>query len=300
MSGRLRRVAASHLLVLVAVLVAGAGLAAGALVGFSAETQTKPSTYAGGWLDAPTGLQAPTVSGYGATLTWTPGTHDLTGQALYGTDQGTTSNCTGATYATQFATGLAKTLTTTTDSRGATANGHWICYQIQSTHGSWSTGANFAPVQVGLVPTGIAVNNGGGNSGQIENGDTIALSFNQNIVYSGAASISVCAFMGSGNGSVLIGDSTCAAPTDATSIGTITGLTIQNNSRQYPSSTASASGNTLTITLGGAKSNPQGRAPASWPGTFTYTGGSAIQSTAGSAAVCTAANCTWATSGTGF
>lgn len=297
MAGRLRRVATTQLLVAALVLIAGAGLAAGALVGFGADTQTKTSTYAGGWLDAPTALQPPAVSGYGATLTWTPGTHDLTGQALYGTDRGTTSNCTGATYATQFATGLAKTLTTTTDNRGATANGHWLCYQIQSTRGSWSTGANFSPVQVGLVPVGISVSDGGGNTGQIENSDTITLTFNQNVSYSGASTISVCAFQGSGtSGVILLGDTGCGSATDAATIGSIGGLNIPNNSRTYPSSTATATNNTVVITLGGAKSNPTGRTAVSGTGAFTYSG-SSILSTAGSAGVCVAANCTWSYSG---
>jgi hypothetical protein len=294
MSGRLRRIATTHLVALVAVLVAGAGLAAGALVGFSAETQTKTSTYAGGWLDAPTALQAPAVSGYGATLTWTPGTHDLSGQALYGTDQGTTSSCTGATYATQYATGLSKTLGSTTDSRGASANGHWICYQVRSTHGSWYTGASFAPVQVGLVPTGIAVADGG-NSGQINSGDTITLTFNQNVSYGGSATVYVCAFQNPA-GAVLIGDAGCGSASDTATIGAITGLSIPNGSRTYTSSSVTASGNTVTIVLGGGGNGANGRTQVTGAGTFTYTG-STITSGAGGAAVCTASNCTWTFSG---
>lgn len=294
MRRRLRRVATSHLLVLAAVLVLGGGLAAGALVGFSAETQTQTATYAGGWVDAPTSLLAPTVSGYGATLTWAKGTHDVTAQDLYGTDQGTTTNCTGATYATQFATGLPATMTTTTDSRGSGANGHWICYQIRSTHGSWYAGSNFSVIQVGLVPTGIAVANGG-NSNQINSGDTITLSFNQAVTYTGSTPIYVCAFVNPAN-TILIGDTNCGSASDTATIGKITGVSIPNASRTYTSSTVAASGNTLTITLGGGGNGANDRTAVTGTGTFTYTG-STIQSTAGSASVCTAANCTWAYSG---
>jgi hypothetical protein len=295
MTGGLRRVVTSHVLVAAAVLVLGAGIAAGAFVGFSAETQTKTSTFAGGWLDAPTGLQAPVVSGYGATLTWTPGTHDLTGQALFETDQGTTTNCTGATYATQVATGLTTSLTTTTDAGLASSNGHWMCYQIRSTRGSWYAGANFAALQIGLVPTGVAVTNSG-NAGQINSGDTITLSFNQNIAYSGAASISVCAFVSPAN-VILIGDTGCASSSDTPTIGKITGVSIPNASRTYTTVAVSATNNQLSIVLGGGGNGANDRTTVTGTGTFAFTGsGTVIQSTAGAASVCTV-NCPWAWSG---
>lgn len=292
----LRRVAASHVLVAVAVLVLGAGIAGGALVGFSAEDQHASSTFAGGWLGAPTGLGTPAPTGYGASLSWTAATHGLTDQALYGTDQGTTNTCAGATYATQLNASLGVATTSTTDNQGAGANGHWLCYQIRSirTGTSWTATANFAVVQVGLVGSTLTAAEGGGNSGQIQNGDTIAVAFNQAITYGGAASISVCAFT---SGTILIGDTGCGAATDTPTIAKITGLTIANN-RTYTSSTVSASGSTLTISLAGGGNGANGRANVSGTGTVTWTSSNAtLHSTSGSASVCTAANCAIAYAG---
>lgn len=290
----LRRGATSYL-VLAAVALVGAGLAAGALVGFSAETQNKTSTYAGGWLRAPSSLQAPTVRGNGAALNWTHATHDSTGQDLYGSNMGTTTSCTTATYATSFATGLSPTIDTTTDDRGASASGNWICYQIRSTHATWYTSANFSIIQVGLVPTHVTVTSGS-NAGSISPLDTIALSFNQNITYNGATgaisgNITICAFT---TGVVLIGDNGCAAATDAATVGKIAGLTIGAN-RTFETSTVAVSGSSVTFTLNTATNGSNNRTTATGTGTFAYTGSAAlIQSSAGSATVCTAPNCTWA------
>ena len=298
----LTRAATSHALVALAVLLVGAGLAAGALVGFSADTQTQTSSLAGGWLAAPTSLQAPVVRGNGATLTWTRATHDVAAQSIYGTDRGTTNNCTGAAYATAFDTGLAATATTLNDDRGAAASGHWICYQARSEHGSWYTGANFPSViQVGLVPTGITVTSNS-SGGQISVGDTIDLAFNQAVSYNGATSgssgITVCAFVNPAN-KILIGDSGCGSAGDTPTIGTITGVSIPNASRVYDTSTVTfLNSSTLRITLNTSASGANSRTAVTGTGTFTYTGSaSLIQSTQGAASVCTAANCTWPWSG---
>jgi hypothetical protein len=291
------RAATSHALVALAVLLVGAGLAAGALVGFSADTQTQTSTLAGGWLNAPTSLQAPVVRGNGATLTWTPATHDVAAQSIYGTDRGTTTNCTGATYATAFDTGVAANATTVNDDRGGSASGHWICYQARSEHGSWNKTANFSIVQVGLVPTGIAITNGS-NSGQSSPNDTIDLKFNQNITYSGSSPITVCVFKTTAN-TILIGDTGCGSASDTPTIGKITGLSIPNANRTYELSTAAVfNNNTLRITLNTSANGANNRTAVTGTGTFTWTGsGSIVQSSQGAASVCTAANCTWTWSG---
>jgi hypothetical protein len=293
MNAFLRRAVTSHLVVVIALLVVGVGLAGAALVGFSAETQHQASTFSGGWIAAPPTVQTPVPAGYGATLTWTLSTHGSTGQALFGTDMSTTNNCTGATYATSFNGGLAVNATTTTDSRGASANGHWLCYQIRATHGSWFKGTNFGAVQVGLVPAGIASSNNGGTSGQIENGDKITLTFNQSVSYSGPSPIAVCVWKTPAN-SIVFGDTGCAASTDTGTVGALTGLNIPGGNKTYPTSTVAASGSTVVITLGGANGGPAGRTQVTGGGTFTYNAAAnTILSTSGSASVCTAANCTW-------
>jgi hypothetical protein len=288
------RAATSHALVALAVLLVGAGLAAGALVGFSADTQTQTSTLAGGWLAAPTSLLPPAVRGNGATLTWTPSTHDVTAQSIYGTDRGTTNNCTGAAYTTAFDTGLAANATTVNDDRGSGASGHWICYQARTEHGSWNKTANFSIVQVGLVPTGITITNNS-FSGSMAPNDTIDLFFNQNVTYSGSSPITVCAFSSAGR--ILIGDTGCASSNDTPTIARITGMTLGAN-RTFQTSTVSVSTNRVRITLNTTASGTSARTTASGTGSTTFTGStSIIQSSAGAASVCTAANCTWSWSG---
>lgn len=291
------RAATSHALVALAVLLVGAGLAAGALVGFSADTQTQTSTFAGGWLAAPTSLQTPVARGNGATLTWTPSTHDVTAQSIYGTDRGTTSNCTGAAYATAFDTGLAANATTVDDDRGAAASGHYVCYQARAEHGSWNKTANFPSViQVGLVPTSVTVTSNS-SGGQISVGDTIDLFFNQNVTYTGSSPITVCAFVNPAN-RILIGDTGCASSNDTPTIGRITGVSIPNASRVYELSTVSVSTNRVRITLNTATGGAGSRTNVTGTGVFAYTGsGTIIQSAQGAASVCTAANCTWTWSG---
>jgi hypothetical protein len=292
MSAALRRAAASKTLLALALLFFSVGTVGGTYAVFSAETQHQSSTFAGGWVAAPTGLQPPTVSGYGASLSWTHATHGVTNEDLYGTDEGTTSSCSGAAYSTAFATGLGATTDSTTDSRGSSANGHWICYQIRSTHGSWYTGANFSIVRVGLVPTTLATAEGSnpGNNAALDQGDTITITYNQAVSYSGGA-ILVCTFT---DGTILLGDATtgnasCGSSGDTATIGKITNLSI-GNARTYTSSSVGVGGSTVTVTLGNGGSGSSGRTSAS--GTGTFTGSGSPTSTSGGAVACTITGCT--------
>src|SRR3569833_693082 len=208
----LRRAATSHRFVWLVVLVAGAAVAGPALTGFSAETRGQ-ATYAGGWLSPPSALQTPSPLGYGARRNWTAGTHGMSGggatQALLGSQfSSNPTSCTSATYTDFSTTSLSATLATTWDNRGSTLNGYWICYRLESRRATWSSGANFSIVQIGLVPAGIAPANGGSIANTTENNDTITLTFNQPITNTGAASINVCVYGGgSGTSSIEIGPS---------------------------------------------------------------------------------------------
>lgn len=108
----LRRLWRSPWVFAAAVVLFASGLAAGGstLASFTAETQNSTATFAGGWLGAPTN---PTVtpSGYSGQLAWTPATHGLTGQAIWGYDNGTSSTCTTPTTLTAGITSSATTLT---------------------------------------------------------------------------------------------------------------------------------------------------------------------------------------------
>lgn len=292
MTAALRRAAASKPLLVLAALFFSVGTVGGTFAVFTAETQHQPSTFAGGWVAAPTSLQAPSVSGYGASLAWTHATHGVTDQDLYGTDQGTTSNCSGAAYSTAFQTGLGATVDSTTDSRGSSANGHWICYQIRSTHGSWYTGATFSIVRVGLVPTTLATAQGSnpGNNSALDQGDTISVTYNQSVAYSGG-NIVVCTFT---NGTILLGDSTtgdasCGSSGDTATIGSVSGLSTVGSAITYTGSTVATSGSTVTVTLGNGGSGSSGRTSAS--GTGTFTGAGSPTSSSGGAVACTITGC---------
>jgi hypothetical protein len=292
MTAALGRAATSPRVFVLAALCFVLGTAGGTLAEFNAESQ-HPATFAGGWLDPPAGLQAPTLVGNGATLQWTPGVHGVADQALYGTDRGTTSNCTGASYGTLFASGLGVSTTTYTDDRGSAAGGHWICYQLRSVHGSWSSGASFAPIQVGLVPTTLGVTYSWFNHWLFQ-GSSIAITYNQPIAYSGG-NIHVCAFT---SGVILLGDATtggsCGAASDTPVIGKITGLGV-GTTRDYNNSTVAVSGGSqLTVTLGSAGFF----AGSTLSGTGTFVGAGSPTSNPGNASACTTA--TVCTPSTGF
>jgi len=75
------------------VLFAAGAVAVGStLASFSAETDNNTSTFAGGWIGTASSLAA-TPSGTDASLTWTPATHGLNGQALWKWDAGSGSSC---------------------------------------------------------------------------------------------------------------------------------------------------------------------------------------------------------------
>ena len=155
------------------------GIVGSTLAIFNGETQNAASSFAGGWIDAPSALTAG-ASGYDVALGWTPGTHGpVTGQTLNGVNNGTNSNCTGAAYAFVATLAAPPTATYTDASRGSAANnGHWFCYQLASTTASTWNAAATQSLQLGLVTSVIAIANVGTNN-SINANDTITISFNQ-------------------------------------------------------------------------------------------------------------------------
>jgi hypothetical protein len=280
-----RRVA----LVAAVALLVTAGGAVAARIGFTGETNST-NTVANGWIGPASGLSV-TPSGYDAQLAWTPGTHGpVTGQTLYGVDNGTTSSCTGVTYALMN-TMASATTAAFTKSNTSTVNGHWLCYQMQSTSASsWTSTANFPATQLGLVATSVAIANGTGAPGTMDSGDTITITFNQNVL---ASSVSTNPQICTGLSAtvIFIGDTTgCKTTGDAYSIGVINGITVTGNKAKF-NATAAVSGNQIVVTLAGSSGNTSGS------GTFTPAAG--IQSLAATdrANACTAPNCRPTTSG---
>jgi hypothetical protein len=251
-SRRARKRAAAAAAVALAI---GIALAVAAIQGtwstFSAETENASSAVAGGWVVGPSGFNTPVASGNGEYFTWTPGSAGVTAQEVYFADQGTTANCTGASYTNSLYSGgtaLGAAVASIDGANSGTSSdvpaanrGDYICYQIRSTHNAWFTSTNVGTaVQVGLVPSNPVWS--GAGSGQLTNGQTITIQYNQAVAYSGG-SIAVTA--------------TNANTLTLPGIGVFNGGTITNGVGQSCSNSTVAppSGGgtslTLTITLGG-------------------------------------------------
>jgi len=280
------RAAAASAVALAIGLAFSTGLVHGVWANFQSETQNSNSAFGGDYVEGATVNAPGGVTGTGAHLTWTPGSHNVTNQDLYYADHTSNNNCTGVSYSSlQTAIGAAKSsidgtgTTAPTDAVPSGDNGDNICYQIRSTNTSgWYTVANFAAVQVGLVP--MAVSNDGA-SHTMTNGTHIYIDYNQNIAYSGAGTIEVCF----ASNSITFGDaSTCTA-----SFGTLSG----GSSSTTPTCTSSgvaASNSRLTITLGGCPTTgqPSHRVPTTMSGTATFVPtGTVVKSSAGSFNQCT-------------
>jgi hypothetical protein len=285
------------LFALVAAAVAvtfGGGATPGTFAVFNGETENTGSTFAGGWVGVPNSPAA-TVSGNNVSLTWTPGTHGpVTGQQLYGVDNGTNSNCTGAAYAL-LATLASATTSTYTDGRGTSSNGgNWFCYKLVSTSATvWTGETALSAVQLGLAATALSSANGGAHcslspaptSGKVDCNDTLSITFNQKPLLP-AGPIAVCVWS---SGSIVIGDSSptsCVSSAATSTVGVLTGGTIGSNAA-YRSSELTMSTSapwTMTITLGGA--NPL---PPSISGSLTFAPASTVKSaaTTNQATICT-------------
>jgi hypothetical protein len=292
----LRRAALAIVTLSAAALALSSGVVGNTTALFNGETQNAASTFAGGWVDAPAALVS-TPSGYDVTFSWTPGTHGpVTGQQLTGVDNGTSSDCTGAAY-TLISTLPAATNSYTDSSSGsATNNGDWFCYELVSTSATVWTAQLDQVLQLGLVANGLSTSNAAGRcggapataSGKIDCNDKIVITFNQKPILP-ASPIKVCVWA---TGTIVIGDTqaTCAASTDAYSVGKLTGGTLGSNVAYTSSAfTLSASAPwTMTITLGTAIGT------STVSGTWTLTPAAGILSTITThqATICTATSTT--------
>jgi hypothetical protein len=277
----LRR-AVSALVVLGAIaLLLGNGVVGTTFALFNGETTNAGSAFAGGWVGAPSAATA-TATGYDVALAWTAGTHGpVTGQQLYGVDNTTNSNCTGAAYGLLATMASATTAAYTDASRGTAANnGDWYCYQLLSTSAtSWTAPFSLAAVQLGLVTTAVQITNVG-TANRIEKNDTIKLTFNQRTNI-GTGNIKVCVYT---TGVILLGDTAggggCGAATDTYTVGklVVTGATIPSALNFTASTVArtTVAPWTMTITLAGTNSTANMTGTASWK----LTGSSSILSNA--------------------
>lgn len=320
----LRRARLRHRIFFVALLLFVAGLfgAVGVTSAFfQAELDTKTATFAGGYLAVPTisavypSTAVSTIGGGNdGVLVWTNGTDQTTTvnevQQIFGADQSTTNNCTGASYATTVLNSTTSPTTTQaftfTDTNRATAsgvsNGDWYCYEVvhgwpNTTAPTWTATAT-TNVQVGLAPTGVTFNNGR-TAGTIDSGDTVAITFNQPVTGAGACTANncsrVCWFRTTGTGAdtLLLGDTTCTnSATDPYTVGKITGVTLGGATGHGTlNASIAVSGNTVTLTV-----HANGRTVAQVAGTTAFVSSTSILSanTTRQATACTDAtsNCT--------
>jgi hypothetical protein len=241
---------------------------------FNGETQNAGSSFAGGWVAAPSSFTA-TPSGYDVALAWTPGVQSVTGQKVIGVDNGTNPDCTGAAYSPVATLASATTATYTDSSRGtASNNGNWFCYQLVSTSATVWTAQAAQAAQIGLATTGIAIANVGTDN-SVNAGDTITLTFNQRTNLAASGSLKVCVRT---IGKIIIGSTAGGAncsDTDGYTIGVINGVTI-GTARTYGSSTYATRTSapwTVTITIGGTNTS-------TYAGTGVFTPAATILSSA--------------------
>lgn len=300
-----KRAAVVALLALIAGGVLAFGQVTGTFAIFNAETDNANSAVNGSWIPKPTsGSSSLNGSPYLTEhLAWTSGSttampggaaNPVTGQSLYYADGGTGGSASCGSYSS-FSSLTAGA--TTADVQGTNLT-HWWCFEAFSTStsattsGSWTSDVvTFTPRQI-LVPTSFttAPVAAGNHAGSLEQGDSITITYNQAVSYSGG-NVTVCAFI---SGVILIGDASCAADTDTPTIGKITGLSIPNAARTYTGSTVTPSSNTLKIVVGAGNSN--GRTAVTGSGPFTGAGttvtGAASQPQCSSNPTCSTASVT--------
>jgi hypothetical protein len=291
----LRRAVSSCVVLAAVALLLSNGAIDSTFALFNGQTQNANSAFAGGWIGAPAAATV-AASGYDMSLAWTPGTHGpVTGQQLYGVDNGTNSNCTGAAYSLLATMAAASTATFTDPSRGTAANnGNWFCYQLMSTSAtSWTAPLALSAAQLGLVVTGVQITNAGGagGAGVIQRTDTIRLTFNQRVA--GAfTTTKVCVYT---SGVILLGDggagATCGGAGGSFSIGklTVAGATI-GTQVGYTATTVARSTSapwTMTFTLQTSNTTSAVTGTPTW----SFTGSSTVSSfaTTHPATLCTTA-----------
>jgi hypothetical protein len=262
---------------------------------FNGETQNAGSSFAGGWVAAPSSFTA-TPSGYDVNLAWTPGVQSVTGQKANGVDNGTNPDCTGAAYGLISTLASATTATYSDANRGtAVNNGNWFCYQLLSTSATVWTAQALKAVQIGLVANAISTANAGSTcagsvaplTGKTNCNDTITITFNQKPILP-ASPIRVCVWA---SGTIVIGDTVlCLAANDSYGVGKMTGGTLGTNVA-YSSSTYTLTAVApwvMTITLKG--SNTTSNVAGTW--TFTPAAGILSTVTTHQATICSAVKTT--------
>jgi hypothetical protein len=232
------------------VLLAGTATAIAALTKTASAAQTVSSRDLG----APTGLTG-TSSGHDVNLSWTAGTNG-SGYAIAAAANGTSSNCTAASFSALTTTAG----TSVIDTGRFSPQGTFECYRLTTTFGTWSsqTGNPTIAVRLGVVAQSVAITNGG-TAGTLDAGDKIVVTYNQAISTASGpvAGNNVCTNTG---GTIMVGvtgtGGTCPT-TSATTVGTLTSLTINRAARDDATYAWSAGNTVLTVTIGSRSAGAQ-------------------------------------------
>jgi hypothetical protein len=188
------------------------------------------------------------ASGHNVIVNWSAGS-SATAYAVNGVANGTSSTCPASGYSNISN----PTATTLTDAR-STPQGIYECYQVVSTHGSWSSqsGNPTVAVQLGVVVSSVTIANGAGVAGTLDAGDVITLRFNQAINTStGPASTdSICSK--NGTDEIVLGSTGSGASCSDTQVdlGILDGGTVGKKGRWDATWTWSAGNTVLTVLVG--------------------------------------------------
>jgi hypothetical protein len=234
-----------------------------AIARFTSQAAVDANTLSTRNLVAPASLSA-TPSGHDVQLNW-PAGQNGNGYAVLGVANGTSSSCTGASFASLTSTAS----TSYTDSNRSTPQGTFFCYQVKTTYNTWTSqsGNPTAAAQLGFVATSVQLINDGnhtacsgsgaqlfGQAGTLDCGDQIIITFNQavNTTTGPTATNTVCARRS--NNTIWLASTTttgnCTA-TETINLGKLTGGTIGVCDCRFNLSTAWSNGDkNLTVTIG--------------------------------------------------
>jgi len=231
--------------VMLLVAVLGWAGVRGASARLNAQGRNPSATFATTSLYAPSSLTA-SYAGTKTTLSWPSGTNG-NGYTVLGAANGTSSDCSAASFSTLTTTSAL----TITDARSTPA-GNWYCYQVRTTYGGWTSVQSnpTAVVQLGFVTSSVSLSNNS-NSGKIDAGDQIVITFNQPVdpttgpgASDGICTTTTLVLLGTNTGST-----SCSA-TEAITVGTLSGGSSTINAR-FAATWAWSNGNrTLTATVG--------------------------------------------------
>jgi hypothetical protein len=249
----------------VAVLaLASTGLIGGVSATSNAVAKNPGNVFATTALYAPSNLTA-AVTGHNVALGWAAGTNG-SAYTVLGAANGSSSNCSAATYATVATT----TSLSYTDTSRYTPQGTWYCYQVQTSYGSWTSVASNPVVaaRIGFFASGVTITNGG-TAGRLDTGDTIVVTFGQPVSTASGPSgtNTVCSTTA---GVIQLGATTttgtCSAG-EAVNLGALKGGSTTVTGRWSATYTWSNSNQTLTIVLG---TRVTGTATVVTSGTWTF------------------------------